>query len=160
MPISRKHSRKQILVVDDDPDSCEMLAVFLTSHEFDVVTAATVAAGLALARQQRFDLHVLDWHFPDGNGPVLCQQMGVLNTPLVIWSSDAQEETRQQALSAGAAAFFTKPIDLDRFLVIVQQLTQDAGQAIDPTTQPTQPTTEQWSYIAFNAWRAPSLEFR
>lgn len=103
--------KKRILYVEDDLYARELAAVFL--DQFEVVLGDSQASGLLLAKTEYFDLYVLDVGLAYGNGLELCRQVRTFdpNTPVVFCTADAREASRAEAFSAGAQAYFVKPID-------------------------------------------------
>ena len=61
-------SRARILVVDDEPDICELLEVTLRRMELDARTAGDLGQARQLLRTHPFDLCLTDMRLPDGNG--------------------------------------------------------------------------------------------
>ena len=101
----------RILHVDDDPDVRLLMAGSLQEFGYAVMTAGTVAEGLQLARETRFDLCILDVRLPDGTGIELCQQLRTLqpNVPIVYYSAYADEASQNKALSVCGDAYLRKP---------------------------------------------------
>jgi DNA-binding response OmpR family regulator len=64
---------KQILLVDDHEDMCEMMTLFLGFSDYQVHAAQTMAEGWQLAQSRAFDLCLLDSRLPDGRGYELCR---------------------------------------------------------------------------------------
>jgi len=110
-------SPKRILYADDDKDSAIMMATLLGAMGYEVETAPTVAATLRLTESARFDLYIVDNHFPDGTGVELCRQVRQLDgrTPLIIYSGTSTEADFDEALQADAQAYVVKPY-LDELL--------------------------------------------
>ena len=113
----------RILCVDDHDDTSEMLQLLFTSPDYDVRTARTVEEALSLAKSEEFDLYVLDKRLPDGTGLELCQKLNALTpgVPCILYTGDAYEVHRQEALRAGADAFVAKP-DLEGLINAVKDL--------------------------------------
>ncbi|HLE63929.1 MAG TPA: response regulator [Pyrinomonadaceae bacterium] len=113
----------RILCVDDHDDTSEMLQLLFTSPDYDVRTARTVEEALSLAKSEEFDLYVLDKRLPDGTGLELCQELNALTPgiPCILYTGDAYEVHRQEALRAGADAFVAKP-DLEGLINAVKDL--------------------------------------
>ena len=109
------------LIVDDEPDIRELLAITLT--RMGVTTAC--AEDLACARQtlagRRFDLVLTDMHLPDGSGLELIAdiQRDWPQTPVAVITAYGSMETAITALKAGAYDFICKPIDLARLRELV-----------------------------------------
>ena len=101
--------RRRILYLDDHEDSRIMLAVLLTGAGYEVETVS--AAREAWARAQAFNLLILDFKLPDGDGIALCRQIREFDplTPVIIYSGMARESDREAAYRAGANAFVAKP---------------------------------------------------
>ena len=103
--------RCRFLCVEDDKDNCEALAYILRLSGYEVTTADTVAEGLRLAREQTFDLIILDNRFKSSSGVELCRRIREFDshTPILFYSAAAFETDIQQGLSAGAQAYIVKP---------------------------------------------------
>lgn len=116
-------NRRRILCVDDNEDNSSMLTVLLGLSSYDAVAAGSINEALRLARNERFDLYILDKRFPDGNGFALCQQIRELHpeTPVIFYSGDAYNSDRDEGLSAGAQDYVAKP-DIDKLLESVNHL--------------------------------------
>ena len=119
-------SRKRILYADDDEDSVTIMAALLGEIGYEVETAPTRAAALALAQSVHFDLYVIDNLFPDGTGVELCRQIRGFDgrTPLLIYSGNSIGEDLDEALQAGAQAYVIKPY-LDELLERIAALLTD-----------------------------------
>ncbi len=120
----------RILCVDDHRDTSEMLQLLLSQEDYEVVTALSMEEALELSKRESFDLYVLDKRLPDGTGLDLCEQLSKLTplVPCVLYTGDAYETHRQEALRAGADAFVAKP-DIDALIDAVRELlaTQECG---------------------------------
>ncbi|HEY6069799.1 MAG TPA: response regulator [Chthoniobacterales bacterium] len=105
-------SRPQILHVDDDPDIRLLIAASLQDFGYVVATAGTVAEGLELANEFKFDLCILDVRLPDGNGIELCRHINVAQpgVPVVYYSAYASDEEQEAALSVAGDAYLKKPV--------------------------------------------------
>lgn len=117
---------KRILCVDDDEDTCTMLSVFLGQAGFEVVSAQTSAKALELAREERFDLFLLDlWLKGDDEKTELFRRIREFDseTPIVIYSADARQATQRNLSKENIQAFLTKPKGLDTMVQTVKQLT-------------------------------------
>ena len=116
----------RILCVDDHADTSEMLKHLLSNEEVEVVTAVSMEEALELAKNESFDLYVLDKRLPDGSGLDLCRNLTSItpNVPCMFYTGDAYEVHRLQALAAGADDYVAKP-DIDRLIESVQKLLSD-----------------------------------
>jgi CheY-like chemotaxis protein len=113
----------KILYVDDHEDSSEMLKLVLTESDYEVHTAPTIEDALQLAQTHQFDVYVLDKRLPDGSGLELCQQFNRLTpgVPCIVYTGDAYEIHRQEAIAAGATAYVAKP-DIEGLIETVRKL--------------------------------------
>jgi len=118
--------RKYILLVEDRPDHFELLALYL--QEYRLVRARNFAEGLRFATEKYFDLYILDNWLPDGTGIDLCQLIRKFDphTPILFCSAVVDEPNIQNGLSAGAQAYFVKPIDFEKLQLTVALLTNVA----------------------------------
>ena len=105
---------KRILLVEDHEDTRDFLILLLEQAGCSVLTAGTVTDALKLSRGETFDLYLLDNRLPDGTGIDLCHQLRRLHprTPILFCSGAADASDREQALTAGAQAYLSKPTDL------------------------------------------------
>lgn len=113
----------QILYVDDHEDSSEMLKLVLSESDYEVQTARTIEDAIQLAQTRGFDLYVLDKRLPDGSGLELCERFSQLTpgVPCIVYTGDAYEIHREEAMAAGASAYVAKP-DIDGLIATVQRL--------------------------------------
>jgi CheY-like chemotaxis protein len=116
-----------ILYVDDHEDSSEMLKLVLSQSDYEVHTARTVEEAIQLAQTHKFDLYVLDKRLPDGSGLELCAQFNQLTpgVPCIVYTGDAYEIHRQEALAAGATAYVAKP-NIEDLIETVHKLISQA----------------------------------
>ncbi len=118
-----------ILIVEDDPDTREMLAMLLSTQGFHAVSAEDGLEGLHLLRTVRRRapdvpcLVLLDLKMPRLGGHEFRRaQLGdptVASVPVAVMSGAVDVEARAQAL--GAVATLTKPIDFDTLLNVVRR---------------------------------------
>jgi len=118
-----------VLIVEDDPDTREMLALMLTTEGFHAVAAEDGLEAVHLLRTVRRRapqipcLVLLDLKMPRlGGGEFRRAQLGdpaVANVPVAVMSGATDAEQRARAL--GAVATLIKPIDVDRLLDVVRR---------------------------------------
>jgi CheY-like chemotaxis protein len=121
----------RILVVDDEPDNCELLELLLAWEGFAVVTACGGAEALALVAQQPPDLILLDVMMPGMTGfevvATLKGQPGTKHIPVIMVT--AMEDPRARAEGVGADGFLRKPLDREDLVRHVRQLLASPGSA-------------------------------
>jgi len=113
----------RVLFIEDHEDTSEMLQLLLGKEDYEVTTAATMQEALQLATTQEFDLYVLDKHLPDGNGLELCTKLNEVTpgVPCIVYTGDAYDIHRSQAMAAGADAYVAKP-DIEGMIESVNKL--------------------------------------
>ncbi len=104
----------RVLVVDDDPETRNLLQEFLTQKQYDVIEAATGGEGLRRIREDRPHLVLLDINLPDISGLEVLREAKAIDPALgVIMITGIQEEgVGRQAMQTGAFDYITKPLDL------------------------------------------------
>jgi DNA-binding response OmpR family regulator len=118
-----------VLIVEDDPDTREMLAALLATEGFHAVGAEDGLEALHLLRTVRHRapdvpcLVLLDLKMPRLSGNEFRRaQLGdpsVAGVPIAVMSGAVDAEERAQTL--GAVATLTKPIDFDALLAVVRR---------------------------------------
>jgi two-component system response regulator PilR (NtrC family) len=103
-----------VLIVDDEPDIRELLAITLSRMELDSKSVADMAGAQRLLGSERFDLCLTDMHLPDGNGLDLVQWMQIhsASVPVAVITAHGNVESAVRALKLGAFDFVSKPLDL------------------------------------------------
>lgn len=103
-----------VLIVDDEPDLCELLSITLQRMELSPRTASNVAAAQRMLKTEQFDLCLTDMQLPDGDGLELVEwiQQYCPNVPVAVITAHGNVETAVRALKLGAYDFVSKPLDL------------------------------------------------
>jgi DNA-binding NtrC family response regulator len=107
-----------ICLIEDDPIMGETLAERLALEGFDCRWLRNGEAALALDAAARFDAFVSDVRLPDMAGPALFSRLQprFAGTPWIFITGYGTAAQREALLDAGAADFFTKPLDIDRLI--------------------------------------------
>jgi EAL domain-containing protein (putative c-di-GMP-specific phosphodiesterase class I)/ActR/RegA family two-component response regulator len=107
----------RLLVIDDDPSICRLVTILLEEDGILVTTAYTGSAGLALARERRFDLVLLDIGLPDVDGFSLCRQLCAVaatqDVPVIFLTARETAGDEARGLGEGAIDFIRKPVQPD-----------------------------------------------
>jgi PAS domain S-box-containing protein len=107
----------RILVVEDEPDTCEFLDRFLRSYGADVIVARSAEEALSRLSGENVDIVVSDIGLPDVDGYDLMRRIRQRPanaggaTPAVALTAYARTEDRMRALRAGYQAHLAKPIE-------------------------------------------------
>jgi len=115
-------SQPLALVIDDEPDICELLSLTLGRMDIRTETAEDVAGAKALLKKHDFDICLTDMRLPDGDGLELVEwmQTNAVGVPVAVITAHGNVETAVQALKLGAFDFISKPLDLGSLRTIVE----------------------------------------
>jgi two-component system response regulator PilR (NtrC family) len=115
-------SKPLALVIDDEPDICELLSLTLGRMDIDTEVAGDVKSAKALLSSKRFDICLTDMRLPDGDGLELVEWMQKHSSgvPVAVITAHGNVETAVQALKLGAFDFISKPLDLKNLRNIVE----------------------------------------
>jgi two-component system response regulator PilR (NtrC family) len=121
------------LVIDDEPDICELLTLTLGRMDIRTETAADVSSAKSLLGSNDFDLCLTDMRLPDGDGLELVEwmQINAADVPVAVITAHGNVETAVQALKLGAFDFISKPLDLNNLRNIVEnalKVARDEGE--------------------------------
>ena len=110
------------LVIDDEPDICELLSLTLGRMGVETQTAADVAKAKDLLGRHTFNICLTDMRLPDGDGLELVEwmQSNAPGVPVAVITAHGNVETAVQALKLGAFDFISKPLDLGNLRKIVE----------------------------------------
>lgn len=106
----------KVLVVDDEPDTRELVAFVLEQHEISVTAACSAQEALTILNQSNFDVLLSDIGMPNIDGYMLIQQLRNLwpqyrQMKAIALTAYAGEINQQQALKAGFDRHISKPIE-------------------------------------------------
>ncbi len=109
------------LIIDDEPDICDLIQITLERMDIDCSTAATFSEAITQLEQQEFHFCLTDMKLPDGNGMDLISlaQKKYKKMPIAMITAFGNMETAVAALKSGAFDFVAKPIDLSRLREVV-----------------------------------------
>ncbi len=107
-------AKPAVLVVDDEPDLCELLSITLQRMDLSPRTASNVGSAQRMLAAERFDLCLTDMQLPDGDGLDLVKwiQQYSPSVPVAVITAHGNMETAVRALKLGAFDFVSKPLDL------------------------------------------------
>jgi response regulator RpfG family c-di-GMP phosphodiesterase len=108
-------ANKKILVVDDEPNICDILEKFLKKQGYDVVRSGDGKEALSILKNGSVDLVVSDIKMPGMSGVELLQKIREYNIsiPVLITTGFPTLDTAIEALKAGAYDYLTKPFHLE-----------------------------------------------
>src|SRR5690606_7225296 len=102
------------LIVDDEPDICELVALTLARMNVGTYAAGNLTEAKSLLQKHRFNLCLTDMRLPDGNGIELVEhiQRNCPDLPVAVITAYSSAESAVQALRAGAFDYVSNPVDL------------------------------------------------
>ena len=129
-------SGQRILVVDDEPQILRALGTMLRGAGYEVETAATAEAALAVAAAHPPEAVILDLVLSDGTGTDVCRELRTwTDAPVIVLSAVGEERQKVAALDAGADDYVTKPFSVDELLARLRAALRRAGPASDPVIE-------------------------
>jgi len=115
-----------ILVVDDNPMNRDILETRLSAHGYKILTAGDGDEALAVARNQRLDLILLDIVMPKMNGIDVCRSLKADSSlsfiPVIMLTVKDDVKDIVAGLDAGADEYLTKPVNPSALLARVKSM--------------------------------------
>ena len=116
----------KILLVEDNEMNRDMLSRRLEKRGYTLVMAEDGGVGVALAKSELPDLILMDMSLPILDGWDATKQIKAdpvtTKIPVIALTAHAMESDRQKALAAGCDDFDTKPVELNRLLLKIDEL--------------------------------------
>jgi signal transduction histidine kinase/CheY-like chemotaxis protein len=124
--------RRRLLLIEDNLANLKVIeSVMSRRPHIELLPAMTGRLGLELAREHAPDLILLDQHLPDVSGVEMLHRVkadpGLQDIPVVVVSADATPGQISRMLEIGAADYLTKPLDIAKFLEIIDRLVDGRG---------------------------------
>ena len=127
-PVAEPHSppAHSVLSIEDNMANVTLLErVLSTREDIRLISAVEAEMGVELAREHHPNLILLDVHLPDMSGSdalrMLKRTSETSDIPVVVLSADATEGQKRRLMNAGATEYLTKPLDVARFLEILDE---------------------------------------
>ena len=128
----------KVLVVDDDPDTRDLVEHMLGAQGARVTAATCAEEAMAFLTRERPDVLLSDIGMPDVSGYSLIRRIRSLSperggrTPAIAFTAYARVEDGQKAFTAGFQAHVSKPVEPDRLMAVVANL---AGISLRPASE-------------------------
>jgi DNA-binding NtrC family response regulator len=135
---------KRVLVVDDQPQACELLARLLRAEDCEVTAACSTQEAQRLLLENDFLVCFVNLHLTGGDGlEVLrfCHRESV-NVPAILLTSHACAESAIQALRMGATDYLTKPLHADEVRAALQRVVEARLDLEGEPIEPVEPAEE------------------
>jgi two-component system response regulator PilR (NtrC family) len=116
------NTKSHVLVVDDEADIRELLAMTLTRMGVESHGAATKAEALALLEANSYDLCLTDMRLPDGDGLTVLDYVAKHHPhiPVAVITAHGSTENAVAALKAGAFDYLAKPVSLEQLRALIR----------------------------------------
>jgi DNA-binding response OmpR family regulator len=127
--VSVVQHRKQILIVEDEPDIVRGLSDALEFEGFDVVSTGMGQEGVRIMRERPCDCVILDLMLPDGNGFQVCEKIRASNAlvPILMLTARGFESDKIRGLEVGADDYVTKPFSVGELLARIKAIFRRLG---------------------------------
>lgn len=116
----------RILAVDDSASMRQMVAFTLKSAGFDVVEAQDGSVALDIAKKEKFNLVLADVNMPVMDGITLVKNLRSLAdfkfTPILMLTTEATPEKKQEGKAAGATGWLVKPFNPEQLVATIQKV--------------------------------------
>lgn len=117
--------KKSILLIEDNEKNAYLLSFILEQHGYRVIIARDGKSGIALAREIRPGLILLDIQLPVMDGYAVARELTSDETmrgiPIVAVTSYAMPGDRERVLASGCAGYMEKPIDPRTFVSKIEK---------------------------------------
>ncbi|MCC4771445.1 response regulator [Methanosarcina sp. DH2] len=118
---------KSILVVEDSPVIMELIKFLLTTFDYESKEASDGFEALRIAKENRFDLILLDIQLPGFDGLEVLKEIKkipeIQRTPVIALTAHTMQGDEDRFLKAGCSGYVSKPIDIGRFKSILEMCT-------------------------------------
>jgi two-component system chemotaxis response regulator CheY len=117
---------KSILIVDDSASVRQVVGISLRQAGYDVIEGTDGKDALTKLKGQKVHLIISDVNMPNMDGISMVKAVKEMPaykfTPIVMLTTESQEEKKRQGQAAGAKAWVVKPFKPDQLLAVVQKL--------------------------------------
>jgi DNA-binding response OmpR family regulator len=113
-----------VLCVDDNEDNAELINIYLEFGGFEVIVCSTAEECLQQLKKREFAAIILDYRLGESNGLKVCAEIKRTypTTPIIFFSGDARNTTRNLAIKAGADTYLVKPEDWRKLFLLLSIL--------------------------------------
>ena len=117
---------KKIMVVDDSSSMRQMVNFALSGAGYQVVEASDGVDALAKSNSPKVDLFITDLNMPNMDGIQLTRQLRASPpyrfTPIVLLTTESQQEKKMEGKAAGATGWIVKPFQVEQLLTVVKRV--------------------------------------
>lgn len=117
---------KSVLVVEDNPLIMELVRTLLVSFGYEPVEAVDGAMAIELCKKNKLNIILLDIQLPGIDGTevleILKEDPATREIPVIALTAHAMRGDEEKFLRAGFSGYISKPIDIQRFKSVIEQL--------------------------------------
>jgi two-component system, OmpR family, KDP operon response regulator KdpE len=133
--MANQDGKRNILVVDDEPQITRVLKTTLSSQGYGIRTAADGKQALQEMKSWTPDLVITDLRMPNMDGLQLCRAIRAESrVPIIVLSVKGEETIKVEALDAGADDYITKPFNVNELLARIRAALRRAMVSLEPET--------------------------
>ena len=129
----------KILIVEDSPETCDILTILLELKGYDVIVAKDGVGGLEQVHAQRPDLIITDIQMPRMDGSAMIEKLRTLpmcrDLPILVITAHGSEQAAE-AIKAGASCALLHPIEDRSLLPLVHTLLKNRSARPPEATNP------------------------
>lgn len=120
-------NRKKVLIIDDDYRNIFALTATLKSKSYDCISCLSAPEALEILKSQTdIDIILMDMMMPEMDGydaiPLIKKLPNYSKTPVIAVTAQAMTGDREKCIQAGADDYISKPINVDKLMVILNKL--------------------------------------
>jgi DNA-binding NtrC family response regulator len=114
---------EKVLLIDDEPDFLEAMAVRMRVRGLEVKTTTSIIDALDMAERESYDVIVMDLMMPEMKGLEALKALKDRKpkSRIILLTGYATREIEAEALKLGAADLIEKPADLDHMMTIIRK---------------------------------------
>jgi len=114
-----------ILCVEDNPDNRVLVRRILLAEDYSLLEASNAVEALAVLKNTRPDLILMDINMPDMDGYTLTARIktmpGFERVPILALTANVMRGDREKTLEAGCDGYIQKPIDIDELTRMIER---------------------------------------
>ena len=117
---------KKVLIIDDDPNNIFALSAVLRARGINATGASGMEEAFRLVRNDAFfGIVLIDMMMPGLDGynaiPILRKEECCTEMPIIAVTAQAMAGDREKCLAAGADDYLSKPVDIDKLIILLNQ---------------------------------------
>src|SRR5215472_9256310 len=121
-----------VLVIEDDPDICELITLYAEKNGYLVTVANTGMTGLEMFYDTPPDLVILDIMLPEMDGWEVCKEIRRWEkTPVIMLTGKGENRDKLKGFDLGADDYLVKPFDPNELMARIKAVLRRANPLLD-----------------------------